>query len=134
MAERISSLLRRSVDHLSDEVPDSYRRTVNTLGSLVVALDVDTEQFSLRGGDRLVVTDGEPVSADVRITTSRAAILDVLDADVPLPEAIDKGSVIVLGSMNDVVRVHDTLCAYVHAAVRAPTQAELLDTLRAAPP
>ncbi|KMO78138.1 hypothetical protein EV589_4894 [Mycobacterium sp. BK558] len=134
MAERISSLLRRSVDHLADEVPDSYRLTLDTLGSLVVVLDVDGERFSLRGGDRLVVADGEPVSADVRVTTSRATIIDVLDAAVALPEAIDAGSVSVVGPVDDVVRMNDTLHAYVHAAVRAPTQAELLDALRAAPP
>ncbi|MBI5336988.1 MAG: SCP-2 sterol transfer family protein [Mycolicibacterium rufum] len=134
MAERISSLLRRSVDHLADEVPDSYRLTLDTLGSLVVFLDVDGERFSLRGGDRLVVADGEPVSADIRVTTSRATIIDVLDAAVALPEAIDAGSVSVVGPVDDVVRMNDTLHAYVHAAVRAPTQAELLDALRAAPP
>jgi hypothetical protein len=134
MAERISSLLRRSVDHLADEVPDSYRLTLDTLGSLVVVLDVDGERFSLRGGDRLVVADDEPVSADVRVTTSRATIIDVLDAAVALPEAIDAGSVTVVGPVDDVVRMNDTLHAYVHAAVRAPTQAELLDALRAAPP
>ncbi|KMO69764.1 SCP-2 sterol transfer family protein [Mycolicibacterium chubuense] len=131
MAEHISSLLRRSVDHLADEVPDSYRLTLESLGSLVVGLDVDGEQFSLRGEDRLVVTDGQPASADVRITTSRAAIVNVLDAVVTLPGAIDAGAVTVVGSMDDVVCVHDTLRAYVHAAVRAPAQDELLDTLRA---
>ena len=80
-----------------------------------------------------MVADGEPVSADVRITTSRAAIISVLDADVALQAAIDAGSVAVIGSLNDVVRVHDTLQAYVHAAVRAPTQNDMLDTLRAGP-
>ena len=53
MAERVSSLLRRSVEHLADEVPDSYRLLVAELGPLVVELDVDGEVFSLRGGDRL---------------------------------------------------------------------------------
>lgn len=134
MAERISSLLRRSVDHLADEVPASYRLTVNALGPLVVGLHVDDERFSLTGGDRLVVADGEPVAADVRITTSRAAIIGVLDADVALPEAIDTGAVTVVGSLDDVVRVHQTLHAYVHAAVRAPAQAGLIDALRGASP
>lgn len=130
MAERISSLLRRSVDHLADEVPASYRLAVDALGDLVVGLHVDDERFFLTGGDRLVVADGEPATADVRITTSRDAIVGVLDADVALQEAIDTGAVTVFGSLDDVVRVHDTLHAYVHAAVRAPAQTELLDALR----
>ena len=58
MAEQVSSLLRRSVGHLEDEVPDSYRHMLEALGPLVVEVDVDGEVFSLRGGRRLEVTDG----------------------------------------------------------------------------
>ena len=58
MAEQVSSLLRRSVEHLSDEVPDSYCLVLKKLGPLVVELDVDGELFSLRGGRRLEVSDG----------------------------------------------------------------------------
>lgn len=133
MADRVSTLLRRSVAHLADEVPGSYRMTLDALGPLVVALEVDDEHFTLTGGRRLVVADGEATSAHVRITTSRAAVLDVLDAKVGLHDAVDAGSVGVRGSLDDVLRVHDTLRAYVHAVVRAPTQAALLDALRAAP-
>lgn len=133
MAEPVSSLLRRSVDHLADEVPESYLLTLNALGPLVVALDIDGECFALTGGRRLVVADGEPGRVDVRIGTSRATIVAVLDAETGLQSAIDVGMVTVHGSLNDVVRVHDTLRAYVHAAVRAPVQTELLDALRAAP-
>lgn len=133
MAEPVSSLLRRSFGHLADEVPDSYRLTLDALGPLVVALEVDGEHFCLSGGNHLVVTDGEPASARVRITTSRATIVDVLDARAGLRDAVDAGTVGVRGSLEDVLRVHDTLRAYVHAAVRAPAQAGLLDSLRTAP-
>ena len=84
MAERVSSLLRRSVEHLADEVPDSYRLLLDELGPMVVELDVDGELFSLRGGHRLEVSDGAADTAGARIATSRAAILDVLDARVGL--------------------------------------------------
>src|SRR5258705_8405486 len=82
MAEQVSSLLRRSVEHLSDEVPDSYRLVLKKLGPLVVELDVDGELFSLRGGHRLEVSDGAADTPGTRIATSRTAILDVLDAKV----------------------------------------------------
>lgn len=131
MAERVSSLLRRSVEGLAHEVPDSYRLTLEALGPLTVALDVDGEHFSLAGGGHLVVTDGEDAAADVQITTGRSTILDVLDANVGLQDAIEAGIVGVRGSLDDVLRVHDTLRAYVHSAVRAMTQAGLLDALRA---
>lgn len=133
MAERVSSLLRRSVEHLEDEVPDSYRLLVAELGPMVVELDVDGEVFSLRGGDQLAVWDGAAHMAGVRIVTSRVAILDLLDARVGLGEAVEAGTVSVHGSLDDVQRAHDSLLAYVHAAVRASTQPALLSELRADP-
>jgi hypothetical protein len=131
MAERISSLLRRSVEHLEEEVPDSYRVLVRKLGPMVVELDVDGEVFSLRGGDRLQVSDGAARPPDARIFTSRVAIVDLLDARVGIGEAVEAGTVSVHGSLDGVQRAHDSLLAYVHAAVRASTQPELLSELRA---
>lgn len=130
MAERVSSLLRRSVGHLEDEVPDSYRLLVSRIGPMVVELDVDGEVFSLSGGQRLQVSDGAAQTPSVRIVTSRAGILDLLDARVGLDEAVEAGTVWVGGSLDDVQRAHDSLLAYVHAAVRAPTQPGLLSELR----
>ncbi|BBX39115.1 hypothetical protein [Mycobacterium simiae] len=132
MAEWVSSLLRRSIAHLEDEVPQSYRVLVTTLGSLVVQLDVDGEVFALRGGDRLRVSNGTAPGAGVRIATSRLAVLDLIDARVGLGEAVEAGMVRVHGSLDDVQRVHDALQAYVHAAVRASSQPALLSRLRAA--
>jgi hypothetical protein len=130
MAEQVSSLLRQSVEHLADEVPNSYRLVLEQLGPMVVELDVDGELFSLRGGHRLEVSDGAADTAGTRIATSRAAILDVLDAKVGLAEAVEAGAVAVRGSLDDIQRAHDTLLAYVHAAVRAPSQPGLLAALR----
>jgi hypothetical protein len=134
MGERVSALLRRSVGHLADEVPDSYQLVLDKLGTLVVALDVDGELFTLSAGHGLEVIDGSPSTAGTTIATSRAAILDVLDARVGLQEAVEAGTVSVRGSLDDVLRAHDTLLAYVHAAVRAPSQPELLNALRTESP
>jgi hypothetical protein len=131
MVERVSSLLRQSVEHLADEVPDSYRLVLDRLGPMVVELEIDGELFSLRGGQRLHVSDGAVDTAGTRIATSRAAILDVLDARMGLAEAVEAGAVAVLGSLDDVQRAHDTMLAYVHAAIRAPSQPGLLVALRA---
>jgi hypothetical protein len=134
MAERVSTLLRRSVQHLEDEVPDSYRLVVAELGPMVVELDVDGEVFSLRGGDRLQVSDGAAQMAGARILTSRVAILDLLDAKLGLGTAVEAGAINVRGSLDDIQRAHDTMLAYVHAAVRAPSQPGLLSELRSGQP
>jgi hypothetical protein len=133
MAEQVSSLLRRSVGHLEDEVPASYRHMLEALGPLVVEVDVDGEVFLLRGGRRLEVTDGPAGVSGARITSSRAAILDLLDARFSLDEAVQAGVVNVHGSLDDILRAHDTLLAYVNAAVRAPSHPELLAALRRGP-
>jgi hypothetical protein len=133
MAEHVSSLLRRSVGHLEDEVPESYRLVLEVLGPLVVEVDVDGELFSLRGGRRLEVLDGPAGVAGARIASSRAAILDLLDARVGLDEAVQAGTLSVQGALDEVLRAHDTLLAYVHAAVRAPSHPELLAALRTGP-
>lgn len=128
MAETVASLLRRSLEHLAQEVPDSYHHLVAQLGPLVV--EVDGELFSVRGSRRLEVADGAAVEAGARVTTSRAAIVDVLEADVTLGEAVQAGHVDVRGSLDDVVRAHDALIAYAHAAVRAPSIPGFLALLR----
>ncbi|OBB98480.1 SCP-2 sterol transfer family protein [Mycobacterium sp. 852002-40037_SCH5390672] len=134
MDERVSSILRRSLEHLEDEVPDSYRSLVAALGPMVVELDVDGELFSLCGGTRLRVSDGAARLAGARIATSRVTILDLLDARVGLGEAVEIGKVRVRGTLDDVQRAHDALLAYVHAAVRASSQPTLLSELRAGAP
>jgi hypothetical protein len=130
MAESVAALLRRSLDHLAAEAPASYRHFVAELGTLVVQVDVDGEVFAVRGGSRLQVVDGGAADACARITASRRAVVDVLDAELALSEAVETGRVDVRGGLDDVLRAHDALIAYAHAAVRAPSVPGLLDGLR----
>jgi hypothetical protein len=130
MAEPVAALLRRSLEHLAVEVPANYRHLLTELGPLVVEVDVDGEVFNVRGGQRLAVADGAASDAGARITTSRRAVLDVLDAGLPLGDAVSTGRVDVQGSLDDVLRAHDGLLAYAHGAVRAPSVPGLLDGLR----
>ena len=130
MAELVSSLLRRSVGHLADEVPDSYRLVLNTLGPLVVGLEVDGECFSLHGGRRLEVSTGRNAAAGTRVVTTRTQIVGILDAEIGLDHAVESGAVQVYGTLEDILCAHATMRAYVHAAVRAPSQPALLSALR----
>ncbi|AKK27204.1 hypothetical protein [Mycobacterium sp. EPa45] len=134
MAEPVSSILRRSVEHLKEDVPGSYRLLVANLGPLVVELVIGDEVFSIRGGEHIEVSDGSMQAVNVRIATSRAAILDLIDARTELHEAVEAGTVAVHGSLDDVQRAHASLQAYVHAAVRAASVPALLSDLRAGTP
>jgi hypothetical protein len=140
MAESVSALLRRSLEHLATEVPPGLRRLAVLLGPLVVEVEVDGEVFALRGGETVTVTDHLPADRDpihgdpsraaaVRIATSRAAIRALLDAETSLAAAVDHDLVRVRGRLDDVLRAHDALLAYIHAAVRAPSSEGLLGGL-----
>ena len=95
------------------------------------ALDVDGERFALRAGPRVEVVDGPAPEAGARIAIPRTTVIDVLDAKVALAEAVESDRITVRGSLDDVLRAHDTLIAYTHAAVRAPSVPALLAELRA---
>ncbi|HZZ45471.1 MAG TPA: SCP2 sterol-binding domain-containing protein [Pseudonocardia sp.] len=134
MADTVAELFRRSLRHLESEVPASYRHLVSALGPLVVEVavdDGDNDVFTLRADHAgLTVRDGPAASAGARVSTSRATILDVLDAELSLVEAVESGRLEVRGSLDDVLRAHDTLIAYAHASVRAPSVPALLSALR----
>jgi hypothetical protein len=130
MAERVAAVLRRSLDHLAAEVPASHRLLADELGSLVVQFEVDGEVFAVRGDERIEVVDGGAPDPGPRVVTSRSAILDVLDAELTLGDAVEAGRVQVRGALDDVLRAHDALIAYAHAAVRAPSSPRLLAALR----
>lgn len=122
----VAALLRRSLEHLAAEIPSGYRRAADALGPLVVEIEVDGEVFALRGGDAMTVAEGGGGGpAGVRIATSRAAIGAVLDAETSLAAAVDADLVRVRGTLDDLLRAHDALIAYVHAAARAPSTAGL---------
>jgi hypothetical protein len=131
MTDPVSTLLRRSLAHMAVEVPASYRHLQCTLGGLVIELDVDGELFAMWGGPWLEVVAGSAAAPGVRITLGRSAILDVLDARVSLAEAVESNRIQVQGSLDDVLRAHDSLIAYLHAAVRAPSVPALSVELRA---
>jgi hypothetical protein len=128
VGEPVASLLRRSLDHLAAEVPGGYRLLCDALGGHTIGIDVDGERFGLRGGAGLEVVPDGPAS--VRIGTTRRGVLAVLDGELSLVAAVEADAVTVLGPLDEVVRAHDALVAYVHAAVRAPGAAGLLDALR----
>lgn len=134
MADPVAALLRRSLGHLESEVPASYGHLVATMGPMVIDLDVDGERFGVHGGPRILVVDGPSPVATARVATTRDTIVAVLDAELTLHLAVETGRVDVRGRLDDVVRAHDALLAYAHAAVRAPSVPALVAQLRGTGP
>lgn len=129
---RVADLLRRSLALLAAEVPDSHRRVHTELGPAVVEVTTDDETFTIRAdGPSIVVTDCPADTPGIRIGTTRGTILAVVDAESTLAEAVETDALTVRGSVDDVLRAHDALLAYAHAAARAPGTDGLLGALRA---
>ena len=131
MDDRVARLLDRSIGRLRTEVPRSHARVVAALGPTIVSVTVDHETFTVHPSDGdLRISEGRRDDRDVDIVTTLPAVLDVLDGRRSLEAAVEHDLVAVRGPLDDLVRVHDTLLSYVHAAVRARTVDGLLDELR----
>jgi len=102
------------------------------LGTREVLIEVDGEVT-------VVVCEGEgvrlaatAVAPAVECRTTRAAILDLVDARTTLAGAVMDDQVWLRGSVEDLVAFHDGLMAYLGGAVRSPGFPWLLREFRAA--
>ena len=124
------TFLERSFDALRREVPEAYREMCRRLSVRSIRLDVDAERVAIvfaRDDARIVA---ETDSCTVEMRTSRAAILDVIDAKATLMNAVLADRLVLQGAPADVLAFHDGLMAYVHGAVRARSFPELLRQFR----
>ncbi len=90
--------------------PTATGLLLEALGPMVVEVDVDGELFSLRGGGRLRGVGRSGARSWRRPDRQLAGRHPgLLDARVGLDEAVEAGTVRVQGSLDDVLRAHDTL-------------------------
>lgn len=128
----VAALLAESFEVLAVEQPAAYARMCARLEGLVVELRIDGERLAAAFAEgRAGVRAGrEDTAADVRVVTSRRAILDVLDARRSLADAVLADEVEVVGELGRLVEAHAGLLAYVHGAVRCRSFAGLLRRFR----
>lgn len=122
--------LGRSLDALARELPAIYLTMCATLAPREVSIRVDGELVSvLCGADqaRLLAVPEQPA---VEVVTSRAAIVDLIDARSTLVESVLADRVRLRGKLDDLVAFHDGLIVYLHGAVRGPSFPDLLRQFR----
>jgi uncharacterized protein with NAD-binding domain and iron-sulfur cluster len=129
----VASLLAESFRALASEMPEPSARMGQLLRGLSVALEVDGERFAadFSAEPRVRSCSGEE---PVRMATTRAAILELLDGRRSLSDAVLEDAVSVVGPLDSLLRLHEGLRVYLHAAVRSPGFAVLLKRLRAVRP
>jgi hypothetical protein len=131
---RFGRFLERSFALLRAARPDIYAECCRRLAPRRVRLRVDGRVLHLRfSAAEAVFGDDAPrdtrVAIDVDTTT--AAILQVIDAEASLLDAVLDGRLELRGGVDDLLAFHDGLMTYVHGAVRAPSFPRLLRDFRA---
>ena len=122
-----SAFLTRSLDVLRAECPDAYDAVCARLGDRTVSISVDGEEVavsSLRG--TLRIRGSVPRVAATAIS-SRTTLLQLLDGQRGLTDAIVSDDVRLVGPLEDLVAFYEGLLQYFVGAVRCPSFASLLD-------
>jgi hypothetical protein len=126
----MAAYVDRSLAILRRECPTAYLAVCGRLAFATVELRVDHELVRLAFRPRVAELRQELADPDVRLQTTRATILEVLDAKVTLEQAVRSGAVLLWGSSHDLARCNDALLDYVRGAVRCPSLPALLDRFR----
>lgn len=127
---KIADFIAKSLSVLRDECPEAYFLMCALLAPCEVLLRIDGEPVSLAfdaAGVHLLPAPGRP---RVELATTRATILDVLDARQTLHEAVVADAILLKGAPSDLAACHDALLTYVRGAVRCPSFPVLLDEFR----
>lgn len=126
----ISAFIGASFVAMREELPEAYFLMCRKLAGLTATLRIDDERIGLVFDRRAVRVGRRHRQADVRVRTSRRAILDILDARTTLQAAVDDGSLQLWGSIANLEAFHDALLIYVRGAVRSPGFGPLLARFR----
>jgi hypothetical protein len=117
----IRAFIEASFVALREEFPEAYFLMCRRLAGMTATLLVDDERIGLVFDRRAVRVRGMHPRADVRVRTSRRAILDILHARLTLQAAVDDGSLQLWGSIANLEAFHEALLVYVRGAVRSPS-------------
>lgn len=127
---RFGEFLRESFAALAGEMPELYRRLCATLAPRQVRLQVGAEDIGLEfAADRVRFVACGPAPA-VELRTTRAVILDLVDARTALVEAVLDDRLGFRGALPELACFHDGLMLYLHGAMRAPSFPGLLRRYR----
>jgi hypothetical protein len=126
----VAVLAETSFRALERDAPDAFERLCAQLAGQSLSVDLGDEVFTVtfdRKGSRVSRDAG--AEATVRLATTRAAVGDLIDGRVGLAEAVEHGSIRLIGELDDLLTAHDGLRTYLHAAARTDSVPPLRDHL-----
>ena len=123
-------LAETSFRALQRERPDAFARLCAQLAGQCLSIDLGDEVFTVRfDGEGPDVSRDADADATVRLTTTRRAVGDLIDGRHGLADAVESGSIRLIGELDDLLVAHDGLRTYLHAAARTDSVPRLIDHL-----
>lgn len=124
--------LARAFDVLECDELAAFTRMGDALAGLTIACTVDTESFFVSGAGRPRVLAAAPGAVKVRVESSRAAILDLIDGETDFLAAVLARRLRLTADIDLMVRLSRAQRAFAEGAARARRMRLLLDEMRAA--
>lgn len=127
-AEPFGEMLRRSFAVLEREAPAHLTALGVALGAAAVDFSVDGDRVRVAVGAGARPAVGIPGDSPpaVRVFSSRAAILGLIDGQHTLAGAVREGVLDLFGRPDEIARFLDALVIYLHGAVRCPGMPAIL--------
>ncbi len=118
-----------ALQRLSAEAPRWYTRVARHLDGLSIAVTVESATVLLRFDARVHRCESEGVSI-VEISAERATLLDLIDGELALHEAIRSDRMFVRGPVAAVVRFDSAFSTFLDGAIRSRSFPLLVRSLR----
>lgn len=128
--DSLQRFLQESFNTLERECRPAFTGLCTTLSHLSLGFRVDEEEIYLTFLPDQVFFLPLPPAEYLEITTSKAAVLALVDAELTLYEAVAHDKMIIRGDSRAIARFYDGLMLYLKGAVRSPTFPRLLDRFR----
>lgn len=131
---RFGRFLALSLSLLDDEKPGIVVELDRMMASRLISMTIDGVEVRLRfeeEGARVWEPAPEETGAPfIELESDRGAILDVVDGNLTLEDAVWQRRIELRGAVADLVLFHDALVVYLQGAVRSPSFPRLLDNYR----
>lgn len=119
-----------SLETLRREYSPAYFLMCGLLAPRELSLHFDEEVVSLKFSPSQAALLTKPEAAAVRLWTTRQTIIEIIDAQQSLHEAVESNAITLIGPVDDLASFHEGLLVYIRGAVRCPSFPPLLDRFR----
>jgi hypothetical protein len=127
----LKGALADSLEALQVEVPAAYRAMCRAFASSELLLHIDGAGIALAFSEEGHQFPASSRHACIEIRTSEATLLAILDGELQLLNALLSEDLLVLASVEDLLRCEEGFLNYLRGAVRSPSFPRILERRRA---